>query len=95
MDEVKYFSGKTLASIILSVIALIAADIGFIFMEIEEIIFSVVLTLIILIPAFLLQFAARKEKIFIVWKILSYVSLGLCILGFLLITLLISSAIIK
>ena len=54
MDEVKYFSGKTLASIVLSVISLIAADIGFIFMEIEEIIFSVVLTLAILIPAFIL-----------------------------------------
>lgn len=93
MNKIKYFSGKALASIILSVISVVSADIGCIFNNLEEIVFSVIITLLLLSTAFALQFAARKEKIFVVWKIISYISLGFCIYCFLILTIMIYSAI--
>lgn len=86
--QLKKFNGLALTSIILSYVALMATSIGFIFMELEEMIFSSVLSLLICIPAFILQFKSRKQDSFILWKILSYVSLGLCILTFMLVFLL-------
>lgn len=86
--QIKKFNGLSLASIILSYVALMVSSIGFIFMELEEMIFAAILSLLICVPAFILQFKSRKQDSFILWKILSYVSLGLCILTFMLVFLL-------
>ena len=94
MNNGKKFNGLSLTSIILSYISLMTTSIGFVFMESEEMIFAAVLALLICIPAFILQFKARKNDSFIVWKILSYVSLGLCILTFVIVGLLLIMAVL-
>ena len=92
--QTKKFNGLSLTSIILSYFALMSTFLGFIFMESEEMIFAAVLSLLICIPAFILQFKARNYDLFIVWKILSFVSLGLCILTFVIIFLLLILAVV-
>lgn len=86
--QIKKFNGLALTSIILSYVAVMLTSIGFIFMESEEMIFAATLSLVTCIPAFILQFKSRKQNSFILWKILSFISLGLCILTFIIITLL-------
>lgn len=86
--QIKKFNGLALTSIILSYVAVMLTSIGFMFMESEEMLFAAALSLVTCIPAFILQFKSRKQDSFILWKIIIFISLGLCILAFLLILLL-------
>lgn len=93
--QIKKFNGLALTSIILSYVAVMLTSIGFMFMESEEMLFAAALSLVTCIPAFILQFKSRKQNSFILWKILSFISLGLCILTFIIITLLLILALFE